>query len=366
VSTELLNPAEQIHLSHAARAPALRSGFSLPTQDLGELFARLGCKLFTHDHTLTQYLAWSSKAGLFELMARDGWVAIADVCAHTPLNEPGADSLLCILTALGLVMRNKAGLYALTAGGHEYFVLSSPFYIGDQFALREKRMPRAYLQGRDGLGLRLRLRCLSHLPRFRFGTKVRLRNQHARNLASCAAAVRTGEFAGLRSIVDIAGGSGTFSIPLALELATERIILTELPQALENIRPILREHGLDKRVQLLGMDVFQYPWLIPECDGIFIGNFLHGFGDETCVRICQEAFRHLQARGKLWIHEMIWNANKDGPLITALLHAAMRSGGTGRQRSSEELSAILCRAGFVKPYVVPTTGAFALVAAERP
>jgi len=155
------------------------------------------------------------------------------------------------------------------------------------------------------------------------------------------------------------------AIPLALEHTDLRVVLTELPQALRNIRPFLVEHGVDRRIELMPLDALKYPWSIPTCDGIFIGNFLHAFSDENCHQLCVEAFRHLSPGGKLWLHEMIWNANKDGPLIVALYNAAIRNG-PGRQRTACELMAILESAGFVDPYAVPTTGAFSLIAAHKP
>jgi acetylserotonin N-methyltransferase len=99
---------------------------------------------------------------------------------------------------------------------------------------------------------------------------------------------------------------------------------------------------------------------------MFIGNFLHGYPDDICRRLCLEAFRCLLPGGKLWIHEMIWNENRDGPLITALMHAGMRSGTPGRQRTAKELTDFLLAVGFVDPYVLPTAGAFALIVGRKP
>ncbi len=116
----------------------------------------------------------------------------------------------------------------------------------------------------------------------------------------------------------------------------------------------------------VGIDVFSYPWSPPPCDGIFIGNFLHGFRRRALQARLFEAFERLTPGGRIWIHEMIWNENKDGPLMTAMCNATMRSGGAGRQRTAAELMSLLRSAGFISPYVVPTAGAFALVAARKP
>jgi hypothetical protein len=144
-----------------------------------------------------------------------------------------------------------------------------------------------------------------------------------------------------------------------------RIVLADLPAALKNVRAGLARYGLTERIELVGVDVFDYPWKIPECDGIFLGNFLHGFPDDACMRVCREGFERLRPGGKLWVHEMLWNANKDGPLITSLWNASMRASG-GKQRSAAEYVAMLQGAGFSATHTVPTAAAFTLVAGRKP
>jgi hypothetical protein len=165
--------------------------------------------------------------------------------------------------------------------------------------------------------------------------------------------------------VDIAGGTGTFSIPCALEHPDCRVILTDLPDATDNARALIDLQSLSGRVQLLGLDAFAFPWRIPACDGIFIGNFLHGFGDHLCQQVCREGYERLEAGGRLWLHEMVWNENRDGPLMTALWHAALRSAGPGRKRTARELASFLESAGFTDIRMTRTMGAFMLVSGSK-
>lgn len=344
---------------------SLTEGFTAPAGDLSDLLGRLGYLLFTLDFPVTQYVAWADKSGLLELMERRGSITVGEACSDTSLNEAGADALLGVLCALGLAIRSTVGQYALTTDAREYCLRNSPYFILDQLSAQRKPIPRTYLTRGKSLRVLAYQKLQSCLPAMRYGSSRRLLNQHARNLPACAAAVKTGEFKGVKCLVDIAGGSGALAIPLALEHRSARIVLTELPQALRQIRPFLAEHGVEANVELLGMNALQFPWPIPRCDGVFIGNFLHGFGDDLCRRLCTEALRHLEPGGKIWLHEMVWNPNKDGPLITALWNAAIRNG-PGRQRTPRELTSLLESAGFVKPYVIHTAGVFALVAARKP
>jgi hypothetical protein len=344
----------------------LKGGFRLPSSDLAQVLGSLGIALFSRERTLVQYVAWSIDVGLLEVVHQRGAVSSEEVATLTELTVSGAESFLGVLSALDLVRRSVEGRYSLAAAAEDYFIRESPFFIGNQLKSFGYPIPGPYLRGRAKLLSRLKLRLLRCLPMFRYGTPPRLENQHARNLTACAAAVRAGHFANVSCIVDIAGGSGAFAIPLVLEYPHKRVILTELPQALPNIRPILAASGVQNLVELRAMDVLQFPWRIPKCDGIFIGNFVHGFNDEIALRICQEAFRTLDDGGMVWLHEMLWNESRDGPLLTALWHAAMKSAGEGGQRRGSEWEALLTKAGFIETQVIGTHSSFALVVGRKP
>lgn len=339
----------------------LTPGFSIPDDDLGEVLEGLGIKLFMRERSLAQYVYWSVRTGLIEFLDRRGPVTMAAVAEGTCLTEAGVDSLLGVLCALRFVSRTHSGTYSLTAIARAYLVKQSPFCIAEHIEATGFPMPRPYLRGRSGLITSLKLRVLSMSSLLRYGSERRLINQHARNLHACAAAVRTGEFAGTTNMLDLAGGSGTLSIPLALDYPGTRVLLADLPESLPGIRRMLAAHGMEGRIVLQGLDALQTPWSIPEIDGIFIGNFLHGFDDLLSGKILKEAYDRLQPGGRIWVHEMLWRENRDGPLITALWNAAMRSGGPGRQRTGSEIHRLLTDSGFSDIHEIPTSGAFVMV-----
>ncbi len=365
MSSVMRFPAADAADAATGRVP-LKPGFRLPSHDLAELLDALGIKLFSRERALVQYVAWSLHTGLLDAVHQRGPVSPREASESTPLTARGAEALLGVLCALALVKRSADGLYSLTATSEDYLLRESPFFIGDQLEAIGFPIPGTYLKQRAGLRNRIWLRLLGLLPIFRYGTRPRIENQHTRNLAACAAAVRTGEFAHADCIVDIAGGSGVFAIPLLLEYPRKRVVLTELPSALPNIRPLLATHGVEDRVELRGMDVFRFPWDIPACDGIFIGNFVHGFDDQRALQVCREAFSRLPAGGTIWLHEMLWNESRDGPLLTALWDAAMKSAGDGGQRTGSEWTSLLQKAGFVETRVIPTHSAFGLVVGRKP
>jgi predicted O-methyltransferase YrrM len=326
----------------------------------------MGCELFPLQPTLSSYVGWAYEATLFEVLDHSGRAKVDDVSAATLLNEAGADSLLGVMCALGLVACSTDEQYCLTPTGRDYCLRASPYLVADQFVAVRTPIPPTYLKAPTSAAMSRRMSLMAAMPAVRFGTIERLYNQHARNLPACAAAVKTGEFATVKCLLDLGGGSGTFSIPFALEYPNARVLLADLPEAMPGAQSILAAHGLADRIELFGFDAFSTPWPVPECDGVFVGNFLHGFDDRKCVAVCRAIHDRLAPGGTVWLHELLWNSRRDGPLLTALLHANMRSAGSGRQRTAAQLCAMLSNAGFIAPSVVPTLGAYALVAARKP
>jgi acetylserotonin N-methyltransferase len=325
----------------------------------------LGIKLFARERTLAQYVSWSIDVGMFELLDDLGHAKKEEVAAGTVLTEAGADSLLGIMCALGIISRHEGGTYSLNSVAREYLLKGSPYYIGGQIEAVGYPMPRTYIRGRAAWLTAVKLWLLSLSPSIRYGSAIRLLNQHARNLGACAAAVRTGEFGDVKVMVDIAGGSGAFSIPLALDYPQMRIVMTDLSQAIAGARAILALHDLEQRVELKSLDVLRCPWAVPKCDGMIASNFLRVFGDDTCLQILSEAHRQLLVGGRLWIHEMLWSDALDGPLTTALFHAAMRSAGPGRLRRGGELASFLERVGFRDIRYRPTSEPYSLISGRK-
>src|SRR5205814_4729710 len=75
---------------------------------------------------------------------------------------------------------------------------------------------------------------------------------HSRSLhLGVAAARRVAEFAGVMRLLDVAGGSGCFSIALAQRHPGMRCTVMELAQVAKLARGIIAEFGLEARIDAL-------------------------------------------------------------------------------------------------------------------
>lgn len=342
-----------------------------PLTDELNLVDALGAKGYHDEVPLWQFAAWAETTGLFGCLAGPASLSLGDIVARTALTEPGADALVGVLVATGLIERRGDRLL-LAPLAREYLLPGSPFYRGEALYLTcREPLPAGFSkpgsgldQGNGNVFSRLIARMLKRLRGWEYGGRRILENQHVRNLPMATAAAHLELFDEVECVVDIAGGTGTFSIPLAQRRPDARIVLAELPAALSGARRYLHRYGVSDRVELVGMDAFAPPWPVPECDVVFFGNFIHGWDDATCLALARNARARLSPGGCIVWHELLWNDQRDGPLKTALWNVTMRTVG-GRQRQLVELHGLLETAGFERLFAVPTSGGYFAVGGYR-
>jgi hypothetical protein len=319
---------------------------------------------------LAQYLRWADDMGLIAVLLDRGDATAQQVAERTALTSRGAEALAGVLCGLGLA-RRVGHRFMPTETAREYLDRRGPFYAGEAlYGMLQAPFPGRLQQGSHARRFsrvtqswwdRLRFLRSPH----RWGRPERLLVQHSRNFPAAVAAVRGGQFRGVRHLADIGGGSGVFAIPLALDYPDMRVSLVELPRSLPHIRRFIEPYGVGDRITLRGFNVHETPWPLDGCDAVLFGNFLHFCDDEECLGLLRESARRLPRRGRLFIHEMLWNENKDGPLTTALWNFWLTSVSAGGQRTAGELTSLVRTAGFTAPAVTATAGAFALLTAER-
>jgi hypothetical protein len=306
-----------------------------------------------------QYLAWSESTGLFALLSSHGCATVEDICAGTILSEDGIDSLLPLLSSFGLIQRTNDG-YQLTQLAEEYFLRESPFYVGPGLFLDcKKPLPPAYMKSSSKPGA-----VSVFQPETHWDPALRLEVQHSRNFAPGVVAARSGRFEGIRHLVDIGGGTGTIALPFVLDHPEASVTLVDLPAGLNVVGAILKAYGVEKQVKLREMDVFADPWGFSACDGMLFGNFYHMFNDVQCGRLSRMCLESLAPGGRVFLHEVLFDESKAGPMIAALWNANMRVIG-GRQRTASEFAGILHDSGFQDFHITPTAGRYSLIEAIK-
>jgi len=156
---------------------------------------------------------------------------------------------------------------------------------------------------------------------------------------------------GKRSLLDVGGGAGTYSILLAQKYPQLQPVVFDLPPVVDLAKEVISTFGLSDRIAVRKGD-----YLVDDLgsgyDVVILSNVLHQEDPESCKLVLQKAYDALVNEGLLVVKGSFLNASKDGPVwptLQSLMLALVYQG--GRTYSLEESLAMLNETGFSEPEV---------------
>ncbi|CAI0407011.1 unnamed protein product [Linum tenue] len=96
-------------------------------------------------------------------------------------------------------------------------------------------------------------------------------------------------FRGVRTLVDVAGGTGVFAAAVAGAFPEMKCVVLDLPHVVEGLAAAAAGPGHRENLEFVAGDMFER---VPHADAIFLKWILHNWDDESCVKIlkcCKEA-----------------------------------------------------------------------------
>jgi len=164
------------------------------------------------------------------------------------------------------------------------------------------------------------------------------------------------------TVCDVAGGAGPLLAGLLTGRPALRGILVEAPGVLAEAERHLAAEGVADRVELVEGDLLGSFEAV--ADVYVLKNILHDWDDATCARILVNVAGQMRPGSRLVLVEQLQPRNVAHPFVSVTdLHMLTQCEG-GRERSDDELRAMLAAAG-LEPGRVERTGASALVEGRR-
>ncbi|KAM7277851.1 hypothetical protein ACFE04_004985 [Oxalis oulophora] len=154
-------------------------------------------------------------------------------------------------------------------------------------------------------------------------------------------------FEGLKSIVDVGGGTGTLIKAIAQEFPDMDCAVLDLPHVLVGFED-------NNNLKFIGGDMFL---VVPKANAILLKFILHDWNDEECVHIlknCKEAITNFSSHGgKVIIIDMVIGNKKDkyeeieGSFeVQLLMDMEMMALVSGKERNEKEWAKLFTNAGF--------------------
>lgn len=186
---------------------------------------------------------------------------------------------------------------------------------------------------------------------------------HPLSLPSFRYLVRSGLFDGVRSVLDIGGGSGALGVALAERGLDLDYTLLDLPPVCGMAETYLSEHPAF-RWSLRPGNFFKDPWPGDQ-DVVFFGNIFHDWPPEIGERLAESAFRALAHGGRICLHEMLLDEDKTSPRVPLLFSLLMFVNHSAQQFTERELFELLAARGFHHPRRRQSLGHYSIVIAEK-
>jgi cyclopropane fatty-acyl-phospholipid synthase-like methyltransferase len=260
-------------------------------------------------------------------------------------------------------------MYKLTPTAEEYLLPESPTYYGPMIDLRMAAMPVYTFET-------LKNSVLSDIPQAYGGrdvfagnaadstrAQVFTRAMHSRSMAAALAWPKLLDLSGHRRLLDIGGGSGAHSIGVALQWPQLAATVLDIAPVCSIAAQYVAAERLSERIHTLPGDMFDDPF--PSADVHFYGNVYHDWPAEKCRFLTGKSYGALPSRGRLVIHEMLYDNDKNGPLEAAVYSVVMLLWQRGRQYSGAELTRMLTEAGFIEIEVKRSFGLWSIVCGRK-
>ena len=153
------------------------------------------------------------------------------------------------------------------------------------------------------------------------------------------------DLAGVRRILDVGSGPGTYPIELCRRHPDLLATIADLPGTLEVTQRYVAASGMEDRITLVACDYRRDP-LPSGCDVALLSNVIHGEDDTTNRALMGRVFDALAPGGRILIKDHITDDSGTSPAVAAIFSITMLLFTHGRDYSFPEIRDWLVGAGF--------------------
>ena len=289
-------------------------------------------------------------ADLFGHLA-DGPKSLAALAQAMQLAPGRLRALLTACVALGLLGKD-GDRYANAPASATYLVRTSPAYFGDYFRFQVSRQIYPTLLHLDAA---LRGERVDFYATLRDPEEARAFTlaQHSGSLGPARVVGNLVDPAGARRLLDVAGGSGAFSIVLCERAPALQATIIDFPTVATVGRDLVRGRGLAERITFLEGDARELGWPA-ENDLVLMSYLLSAVSESSAHELLGKAYKALRPGGRLLVHDFMVDDDESGPPLAALwLLNAVTIDADVAALTPAWVAAAARRAGFGEPQITP-------------
>ena len=257
----------------------------------------------------------ANKLGLFEQLC-DQPLTAAELASACGFQTDHVQPLLRALCSLELL--NKEGeQYSNTPTARAFLVPGQPTYLGEAI----QYMHDVYHAWGD-LAEAITDGGPATSPQLQLGgddskTRSFVLGMHNRALAIAPGVVEKVDLTGMRKLLDVGGGPGTYSLLFCKKYPDLKCEVLDLPAVVNVAREIAAEWQMNSRVEFRCGSYLEDNFG-EQNDAVLMSGMLHRETAETCRQIIRRAAESVNPGGICVAADIFLNAEKDGPELSTL------------------------------------------------
>jgi precorrin-6B methylase 2 len=295
----------------------------------------------------------------------EGPKTVKETAAATGASERGLRIIMNVLVGLDFLARVEGDRYALTPESATFLVSGKPGFQGGVLRHGSRQLIPKWLHLTEVVGSGKPMGAVNEQA---VGTEFF--QQFVTDifpLSYPSARVLAGHL-GLKSgakVLDLAAGSGVWSIALAESHAGVTVTAVDWAEVLPTTRATVERFGLSDRYAFVGGDLLEVEFGQGHNVAV-LGHILHSEGEARSRKLLRKTFEALAPGGTIAIGEFLVNEDRTGP-VGSLFFAANMLVNTdeGDTFSFGEISGWLREAGFVDARLLEAPGPSPLVLATK-
>ena len=264
------------------------------------LFVALHCNIFTN---------LSSKPKSSKALAEE---------INIPENR--ITTILTALNSIGLLIRED-NIYRNSPGAENFLVKGAPHDFGEYLRLQIDRQMYGFMQQLEGIVTdNISPEYIDSYAKWMKNKKeARLysESQHAGSLGPGLTLSRMIDFSGVDHLLDVAGGTGGFSIRLCQANPKLSVSILDFPNVVAVGKEKVEEAGLSHRINFISGDALDYDWPT-NCDAVLMSYLYNGVPGDAIPELARRAYEVLNPKGFYIVHDFMVEDNRSGPQLAAL------------------------------------------------
>ena len=281
----------------------------------------------------------------------DGGSDLHTLARATDIRSDRLEMLLVPLTGLGLLLKS-GDTFSNAPATQKYLVPTAPEYFGEYIRLQVGKQIYPHAMKVDRMLTGTPAQIYQEVSGDAEKAADFSHSQHLGSLGPAYLLARSLQLGGRQKLLDVAGGSGAFTIQLCNKFPQLEATIIDFPAVVDVAKSYVNAAGITQRVNYIAANALDAEWP-GDVDVVLMSYLLSAVGSDDINALFASAFAALRPGGLLVVHDFMVDDDKSGPATAALWMMVLAGSESPVCLTEADLASRTTAAGFEKPDCAP-------------